>query len=72
VDDGNRGMVQPGKGPGFFAEPFAGGFVANGTSRENLDGDIAVKVLIVRTIDLPHAALTDLVEDAVMPQRAAH
>src|SRR5579872_3519358 len=69
VDDGDTGMTQPGKDSCFFMESLARRFVVYGTWGKNLDSDIAVEVLVVGAIDFPHAALSDLLEDAVVSQR---
>src|SRR5512135_2180039 len=68
VDDGNVRMVQPGEDSRFFVELLACGFVSHRALWENFECDIAVEVLIVGAVNVPHAALANLLENAVVPQ----
>src|SRR5271157_1047914 len=68
MDGRDVGMVQLGECQGFFVKPPAGGFVAEGSRREHLDGYVAVEVFIVGTENLTHTSGADLLNDAVMTQ----
>ncbi|MBD3853454.1 MAG: hypothetical protein IFJ96_01625 [Acidobacteria bacterium] len=35
---------------------------------QHLDGDVPIQALIVRSVDLTHPALADLLDDAVVPE----
>jgi hypothetical protein len=59
-------MIQFGKRQGLFAEIFASGFIGDGSGTEHLDGDFAIEVLVVGTIDRTHPAAADFLNDAVV------
>ena len=62
------GMVEPGESDGLFVEALAGNFVREGPRGEHLNGDLAVEVFILGTINITHPAGTDLFGDAIMTQ----
>ena len=63
------GMVEGGGGPGLAEEALAGILVPRHLRGKELEGDAAAERRILGQKDLAHAALTDLVDDAISPER---
>ena len=65
------GMAQLGQGARLFMKSFAGGFIGKRTCREDFDGYIAGKAVIMRQVHPSHAALAQFLDDAIASQRFA-
>jgi hypothetical protein len=61
-------MVQASEGQSFPAKPLLGSLVGERSGRQNLDGDVAVELLIMRAIDDSHASGADFFVDPVVRQ----
>ncbi len=61
-------MVEAGCGPGLPLEAREPLRVLRELLRQHLDGHVAVELLVVGPVDLPHSARADLRDDAVVPQ----
>src|SRR5262249_39947509 len=59
-------MIQPGKSEGLTAKALPGIFIGENASREDLDGDLAFKPLVVGKVNHTHSAGPDLFTDAIM------
>ncbi len=67
----NHKVVQRCRGPRFAQSPGSRSLILEGRGWQHFDRHIALQALIVRTIDLAHAAGAKLVEQPVIAQRAA-
>src|SRR6266478_6822470 len=65
-------MVQLGQRQGLIAEVSAGGIVAEGPRRQNLERHITLKLLIAGAIDHAHSTGANLFQDAVMAECLAN
>jgi hypothetical protein len=65
-------MVEGGGGAGLAQQARPGGVVAEVAGGENLNGDVAVKLLIVGAIDLAHPTRADALDDSIMAQLLAN
>src|SRR5260370_33035253 len=61
-------MVQASEGQSFPAKPLLSSLVGEGWGRQNLDGDVAVELLIMRAIDDSQASSVDFFLDPVVRQ----
>ena len=66
------GMIHFRQCEGFFAEALAGGFVGQRARRQNLQGHVAVELLVVGAIHHTHPAFTDFPNDAVVAECEAN
>ena len=65
-------MAQSGENLRFLAEPFPRALIVGGASREDLDGDITVEVLIMGAVYLAHSTRADFLNNIVVAKRAAN
>src|SRR5579863_8474020 len=65
-DRNNIGMVQLGEGMRLFAEEVTAAFIR--AERQYLQGNVVPKVFVMSKKDLPHSALADLLDNAVVTQ----
>jgi hypothetical protein len=71
IDYGNIGMLESGRRLGLLNEPALPLRVGNQLGRQDLEGDLAVQIDVEGTVDDPHAATADLIEDLVMGEGLA-
>ena len=65
------GVGEAGEGVGLLAEAGAGGLVGEGALGEDLQGDVAVELVVMGAVDLAHAPGAEALDDAVVGERAA-
>ena len=59
-------MIQFRERESFGAESLSRGFVGEEPGRKNLQGDVAVELLVVGAIDFTHPACADFFDNAIM------
>ena len=68
----NVRMVQASEGQSFSAKLLLSSLIGERSGRQNLDGDVAVELLIMRAIDDSHASGADFFLDPVVRQLLAN
>ncbi|OGD20257.1 MAG: hypothetical protein A2W03_04290 [Candidatus Aminicenantes bacterium RBG_16_63_16] len=69
MDDDDVRVVERGGGLGLLDEPLLSVGVGHSFGGEKFDGDGAVEVAVLGFVDGAHAALADLLQDAVVKKR---
>ena len=64
VDGGDARVVQAGEGQRLFVEALPGDFVGEQLRGQDLQGYVAVELLVVREVDFSHASDADFIGDA--------
>ena len=72
VDGADVGMVERGRGAGFAPEPFERLGRRRVAGRQHLDGHLPAELGVLRPVDDAHAACTELVSDAIVPEGLAN
>ena len=72
MDGLNARVIQPGEDAGLVAEPLARRFVVKRSGSQYLDGEVALQLFVVGTINDTHTAGTDLLLDAIAPKPLAN
>jgi len=68
---GDVGVGEARERVGLLVEAGAGALVGEGAFGEDLEGDVAVELLVVGAVDLTHASRPEALDDAVVGERAA-
>src|SRR6185437_14656077 len=72
VNDDDVRMREPRQRPGLLLEARNEVLVGGIVGRQNLDGDIAIEMLLTRAIDTRHAALAEQIRDDTTAQALAN
>ena len=72
VDGADVGMVQLGSGARFLKEPRPSCLVSEAAGRQHFQGYVALEPLISGAVNFTHPTRTNLLDDAIVTERAAN